>query len=589
MFKGGGGLCHNGPMSLNILLLRKFWTWCRRLASGALVALVAAALLGSVHVSATTQWAPAGPVQFPNGVALGTSGRWVDVRDIDCAAVGECVAVGEFSNAIGGYESFMVVSTGGAWGQAVAPSFASGVRVTTSSAYGILRAVSCPSVGNCAAVGTVKTPAGIESFTITMTNGVWGQGEPVAFAGSVQNSTPFATLMSIDCPSVGNCAAGGQFKNAAGHIEAFTVTLTGGVWGQGAPVVFAAGVQTLHPVDGGYLRSVSCASAGNCTATGRFRSGTNSFEGFSVTQSNGTWGQARPVVFPAGVQASVPADELFSVDCTSAGNCTAVGAFTDVHGGYSTVVQSSVNGTWGQPHVGVFASGLLPAQLSQRIDALNRVSCTSAGNCVAVGFFYELGSIKRAFTMTQTNGTWGQAEPVALGSVAASNPFAELYVVDCSSVGNCVTAGHFVDTNGGRQGFTMTRTNGTWGQATPIVFPPGGQSNMPEVRLSAVSCASTSFCSVGGYYQDGSNLYQGVILESSASGGASPTTAPSSGGVPSTTTATSGVSSNSGNSENLAGSLPATGSDLLDGLIYAAFTVVAAGATALRVRRHMFR
>ena len=69
------------------------------------------------------------------------------------------------------------------------------------------------------------------------------------------------------------------------------------VWDQATPAVFATGVQ--HPTPDAQFRSVSCASAGNCTAVGNFKNGTGGYEALSMTSTNGVWGQAmeRPVAW----------------------------------------------------------------------------------------------------------------------------------------------------------------------------------------------------------------------------------------------------------------------------------------------------
>ena len=73
-----------------------------------------------------------------------------------------------------------------------------------------------------------------------------------------------------------------------------------GVWGQATPAVFAAGVQNTNPDTS--FTSVSCVSAGNCTAVGQFTNVAGGVEAFTMTSTAGTWGQATPAVFASGVQ-----------------------------------------------------------------------------------------------------------------------------------------------------------------------------------------------------------------------------------------------------------------------------------------------
>ena len=116
--------------------------------------------------------------------------------------------------------------------------------------------------------------------------GVWGQVTPAVFAAGVQNTNPNSSYASVSCASAGNCTAVGLFKNVAGGDEAFTMSSTAGSWGQATPVVFAAGVQNTNPDT--YFSSVSCGSVGNCTAVGYFSNVAGGDEAFTMTSVDDT-------------------------------------------------------------------------------------------------------------------------------------------------------------------------------------------------------------------------------------------------------------------------------------------------------------
>ncbi len=83
--------------------------------------------------------------------------------------------------------------------------------------------------------------------------------------------------------------------------------------------VWSSAVKAVVPVDakgkrhGGDFVSVSCATAGNCTAVG---------DSLLVTEKAGKWAPATNVVIPRG---DGPPTSLTSVSCKSAQNCSAVG------------------------------------------------------------------------------------------------------------------------------------------------------------------------------------------------------------------------------------------------------------------------
>src|SRR5581483_907338 len=81
------------------------------------------------------------------------------------------------------------------------------------------------------------------------------------------------------------------------------------------------------------LNSVSCASAGNCTAVGRYNDGYY-YEGLLLTETSGAWGMGVEATLPSQSRSGSPgghlvSDGLNSVSCASAGNCSAVGNYYD--------------------------------------------------------------------------------------------------------------------------------------------------------------------------------------------------------------------------------------------------------------------
>src|SRR5229473_3527763 len=75
--------------------------------------------------------------------------------------------------------------------------------------------------------------------------------------------------------------------------------------------------------------------------------------------------------------------ELISVSCGSAGNCAAGGSYRDGSGHQQAFVVSERNGSWGRA-IEVPGSGALNVG---GIAQVNSVSCASAGNCAAGGFY----------------------------------------------------------------------------------------------------------------------------------------------------------------------------------------------------------
>ena len=118
----------------------------------------------------------------------------------------------------------------------------------------------------------------------------WGAAQEVAGALNTQNNARFN---SISCSSAGNCSAAGQYHDSAG-AQAFVVDEVGGTWGAAQEV---AGV--LNTDNYAIVNSISCSSAGNCSAAGQYRDSAGG-QAFVVDETT-------PVAPTTTVPATVPA------------------------------------------------------------------------------------------------------------------------------------------------------------------------------------------------------------------------------------------------------------------------------------------
>ena len=117
--------------------------------------------------------------------------------------------------------------------------------------------------------------------------------------------------------------------------------------------------------------------------------------GVAAAASGGTWGTAREMPGTAALDQGLPAEAL-SVSCASAGNCSAGGTYADVPDSSQAFVASEVNGTW---RTAIEVPGL--AALNQGEAAVNSVSCAMAGNCAAVGYYFDSSRHAQAFVVNE--------------------------------------------------------------------------------------------------------------------------------------------------------------------------------------------
>jgi hypothetical protein len=98
---------------------------------------------------------------------------------------------------------------------------------------------------------------------------------------------------------------------------------------------------------------------------------------------------------------------------------------------------------------------------------------------------------------------------VTAPSNAATNPDASLGGTSCTSAGNCVAVGSYLDSYGNGQAMEATEKGGAWEQATEITAPPSTATN-PGAKLYAVLCTSAHKCIAVGTYEDTSSRRQAM-------------------------------------------------------------------------------
>ena len=251
-------------------------------------------------------------------------------------------------------------------------------------------------VGVASATGAAAGPR-LAAGTRALSGGTWGTAEEVPGTAAL-NRGGFAVITSVSCASAGNCSAGGFYVGPLGHSsQAFVVSQVHGTWGTAEEV---PGTAALNRGAGAEIDSVSCASAGNCSAGGYYNDRSPQLRAFVVSQVHGTWGRAEEVPGTTTLNGFLG---VLSVSCASAGNCSAGGFYQGSSGYRQAFVVSQVHGTWGTAKPGIRAGGGAET---------NSVSCTSAGNCSAGGSYTGRSGRLLAFVVSQVHGTWGTAEEV---------------------------------------------------------------------------------------------------------------------------------------------------------------------------------
>jgi len=281
-------------------------------------------------------------------------------------------------------------------------------------------------------------------------NGTWHTAIEVPGTAAL-NSGGEAVVSSVSCAAAGNCGAGGYYLDGAGHAQAFVASDVNGTWHTAIEVPGTAALNHKYA----QVYSVSCPSAGNCSAGGVYTDSSRRHQTFAVSEVNGTWHTAIEVPGTAALnQGGNAGVGVGSVSCASAGNCALGGFYTDSVGAGQAFVASEVNGTW---HTAIEVPGT--ATLNQRAGAgVRSVSCATAGNCAAVGGYLDISGHGQVFAASEVNGTWHAAIEVPGTAALNQGGRAVVFSVSCAAAGNCAAGGFYTDSSRHEQAFVVNET-----------------------------------------------------------------------------------------------------------------------------------
>jgi uncharacterized protein (DUF2147 family) len=323
------------------------------------------------------------------------------------------------------------------------------------------------------------------------------------------NGVPQGYLPALTCVSPGNCEAAGAYTSAKGDVEGLILNESKGVWTAPMSLTVPPGA-ALDP--GVTIYGLSCGTLGNCAAVGSYEDASGNIEAFIANEVNAKWSSAKEVTLPTGALGVGQNALVRSIDCTSAGNCSAVGNYQDNNSltpRSQSFVADEVNGTW---HHSIEVTTAAAANFDPFIT-LNQISCASSTNCVAVGSFIDSNDVTQGLIVNEIKGAWSKGVALSLPSSASAYAGASLSEVDCVRDSNCTVVGTFSTTSGAVQGLSAHGAHGAWSRAKELTMPGNANTN-PHVFLygyDGISCATATSCSIGGQYQDSAGNDQGFL------------------------------------------------------------------------------
>ena len=304
---------------------------------------------------------------------LNTGGS-ADVLTMACLAAGECGAGGFYRDATG-LEGFIGSEVGSTWdGSIELPGSGGNARIDAEA---------CPAFARCVVGGYIADTHGDRQPFVDEQSGTWPTAAPVP--GNL-NKGSLGEVTSLSCTSLGSCVAGGFYTDAKSGRQAFVVTQAHGDWGPMREVA-----DSLNKGESAQVNQVSCGvspklvSIITCAAVGFYTTSTGLGQAFTATMANGKGGFA----------------QLNSVSCPTAGNCSAGGSYAPSNTSTQPFVVTEKNGTWGKA-TAVPGSATLNTGKDMFVT---EVSCASPGKCSATGDFHTSKHSQGVWVASQKGGT----------------------------------------------------------------------------------------------------------------------------------------------------------------------------------------
>ncbi len=219
-----------------------------------------------------------GPAQQVPGTAALNKGGDAEIFSVSCGRAGSCSAGGFYTDAFGRPQAFVAGEAKGIWGPA---QQVPGTAVSKGGEAAIT-SVSCARAGSCSAGGSYLDASGnTQAFVAGEAKGVWGRAQQVPGTAAL-NKGGDAEITSVSCARAGNCSAGGSYLDASFHLHAFVAGEAKGVWGRAQQV---PGTAALNKGGEAEITSVSCARAGNCSAGGFYKDASGHLQAFVVNET----------------------------------------------------------------------------------------------------------------------------------------------------------------------------------------------------------------------------------------------------------------------------------------------------------------
>lgn len=458
----------------------------------------------------------------------------VEVSSMVCPTLGDCSAVGEYTDGAGNGQGLLLSQSNGVWKttEAELPANAGIDPMNFAFNTGIAD-LSCVSVGNCAAVGVYTDDTNQDrGLLLSESHGRWQRGVEVKLPGNAAGKPKKAgeigdnlLVLGVSCVSAGNCYAVGNYVTSSNTLLPLIIHQQNGVWGHGTVAPLPAGA-TVRGQDS-TIFTIKCLPDGTCAAAGSYTDGNGDKQAMLLGESGGLWSAATEATLPSDANTSPTAIPI-ALDCAATGDCDAVGIYEDSHSDSLGLLLSETGGTWAagtEPTLP--ANAAPPTSYNAQTTLLDSITCPDAQDCAAVGSYTDTDANTQALLLNETAGTWAAGQQVVLptnANTTATDQSAALDSVSCPTAGNCVAGGQYTDTAQNDDSMLVTETNGVWSNGVEVPLPNNAGQQAQFSAIDSVRCADVGDCSALGTYSDHSGGQYAFAINESGNVWGSPAT-----------------------------------------------------------------
>jgi hypothetical protein len=379
------------------------------------------------------------------------------LRGVSCPTAEWCMAVGSYSNSVGGGSSSLAeIRNSSSWSIVPSPNVAGAIETS-------FVAVSCLSAVNCMAVGFSRSSGGNLALAARWDGASWSlQSVP-------QPPTAVTSqLTGVSCTSASACVASGQF-GTGGANGAMAVRWDGTSWAQQEI--------TVNPgIGDGELFSVACVAANSCVAAGKYKDA----QGVPVSFAQHLF---PPAAFKPTLEMK-SASNMAPTSVTLNGAVNPKGSETTYQFEYGTTTGYGSKAPASPKSIG---SGASPVEVSEKIEGLQpettyhfRLVATNAQGTTEGG------------DQTFTTPRWKFLSTPNPSGASDSN----LYDVSCEPSTSVCTAVGKSTASGVDSPVVQRWSSASWSEQTAAK-----KSGATHTRLFGVDCPSETRCLAVGNHQ----------------------------------------------------------------------------------------